>query len=251
MRYAPLVDDEQLYVTKTESDVVREISTQALYVLLAGRWYRAPSPDGRWEFVRGDQLPESFKRVPPDSPKGNILASVAGTDEEEDAIADTEIPQTSAIQRSDRSFEVSYDGKAQFENIEGTDLEYAVNTDAEVILADGRYYACDQGVWYIADDPYGPWSVSDTRPLGVEDIPPDCPVYDVRYVDIYDATPSVVYVGYLPGYLGCYSYYGTVVYGTGYRFRSWRGGGHHSPRPCTSGVHARYNPLPGKGGVWF
>ncbi len=241
-RYAPLVDGELLYVTNTESDVVREVSSQALYVLLAGRWYRAASTAGPWTFVRGDQLPESFQKVPPDSPKGNILASVAGTDQADDAIADSEIPQTSAIQRDDKSFEVDYDGPAQFTAIEGTNLQYAVNTDAEVILADGRYYACDQGVWYISDDPDGPWSVSDTRPLGVEDIPPNCPVYDVRYVDIYDYTPTVVYVGYLPGYLGCYPYYGTVVYGTGYRYRSWRSRHHYYPRPCTWGFHARYNP---------
>ncbi|HYQ89222.1 MAG TPA: carbohydrate-binding family V/XII [Candidatus Binatia bacterium] len=241
-RYAPLVDDELLYVTNTESDVVREVSSQALYVLLAGRWYRSETTAGPWTFVRGDQLPESFQKVPPDSPKGNILASVAGTDQAEDAIADAEIPQTSAIQRDDRSFDVDYDGPAEFSPIAGTRLQYAVNTDAEVILAGGSYYACDQGVWYVSNHADGPWIVSDTRPLGVEDIPPDCPVYDVRYVDIYDATPTVVYVGYLPGYLGCYPYYGTVVYGTGYRYRSWRSRSHYYPRPCTWGFQARYNP---------
>jgi hypothetical protein len=240
-RYAPLVGDELLYVTNTESDVVRMVSTQALYVLLAGRWYTAATPEGPWTFVRGDQLPAVFTRVPPDSPKGNILVSVAGTDQADDAIADAEIPQTSAIRRDDSGFQVFYDGAPQFERIDGTDLEYAVNTDAEVILADGRYYACDQGVWYVADDPEGPWQVSETRPIGVEDIPPSSPVYDVRYVYIYDVTPSYVYVGYLPGYLGCYPYYGTVVYGTGYRYRPWRHR-HYYARPCTWGFHPRYNP---------
>ena len=241
-RYAPLVEDELLYLTNTESDVVLEVSTQSLYVLIAGRWFRAPSMDGPWTFVRGDRLPVSFKRVPLDSPKGNILASIAGTDQAEDAIADAEIPQTSAIQRSDQSFNATYDGKPQFDPIEGTDLQYAVNTDAEIILADGRYYACDQGVWYISDSPYGPWRVSDTRPVGVEDIPPSCPVYDVRYVYIYDSTPEVVYVGYTPGYLGCYPYYGTVCYGTGYRYGTWRNREHYYPRRFTWGFHARYNP---------
>ena len=240
-RYAPLVGDELLYVTNTESDVVREVSSQALYVLLSGRWYRGSSTDGPWAFVRGDQLPASFKRVPPGSPKGNILASVAGTDQAEDAIADAEIPQTSAIRRSESDFEVSYDGVPQFEPIEGTSLQYAVNTDAEVILADGRYYACDQGVWYISDSPEGPWSVSETRPLGVDDIPASCPVYNVRYVYIFDTTPDVIYMGYLPGYVGCYPYYGTVVYGTGYRYVPWRGRRHYYPRPTTWGFHARYN----------
>lgn len=241
-QYAPLVEDELLYLVNTESDVIREINTQRLYVLISGRWFRAPSPDGPWTFVRGDTLPASFKRIPPDSPKGNVLASVAGTDEAEDAIADAQIPQTSAIRRDDSTFRVTYDGDPQFAPIEGTDLQYAMNSDAEVILADGRYYACDQGVWYVSDFPDGPWAVSDTRPIGVEDIPPSCPVYDVRYVYIYDYTPDVVYVGYLPGYLGCYPYYGTVYYGTGYQYRPWRSRHHFIPRRFTWGFQARYNP---------
>ena len=241
-RYAPLVGDELLYVTNTESDVVREVSSQALYVLLAGRWYKAPSADGPWSFVRGDQLPASFMRVPPDSPKGNILASVAGTDQAEDAIADAEIPQTSAIRRSASDLAVSYDGEPQFELIEGTDVRYAINADVEVVFADGRYYACDQGVWYVSDGPEGPWSVSDTRPLGVDEIPPSCPVYNVRYVYIFDSTPDVIYMGYLPGYVGSYPYYGTVVYGTGHRYLPWRGRHRYFPRPTTWGFHPRYNP---------
>jgi len=245
-QYAPLVGDELLYITNTESDVLRLVSTQALYVLLAGRWFRAPSPDGPWSFVRGDQLPAVFRQVPPDSPKGQILASVPGTDQADDAVADAEIPQTSAIRRDDSGFRVVYDGPARFDPVSGTDMKYAANTDAEVIYADGRYYACDQGVWYVADAADGPWRVSDTRPIEVDDIPPSCPVYDVRYVYIYDVTPSYVYVGYLPGYFGCYPYYGTVVYGTGYRYKPWRGRRHFYPRPCTWGFHARYNPWLGR-----
>ncbi len=67
------------------------------------------------------------------------------------------------------------DAAAQFDRIEGTNLEYTVNAAAEVVLADGRYYACDQGVWYVADSPDGPRSMSETRPIGVDDIPPSCP----------------------------------------------------------------------------
>jgi hypothetical protein len=76
----------------------------------------------------------------------------------------------------------------------------------------------------------------------LEDVPPSCPVYDVRYVYIFGYTPDVVYVGYLPGYLGCFPYYGTVVYGTGYHYRPWRGRRHYYPRPHTWGFQARYNP---------
>ena len=240
-KYAPLVGDELLYVTNTECDVVREVSTQDLYVLLAGRWYRAKKPDGPWSFVSPDQLPESFGKVPPDSPKGNILASVAGTDQAADAVADAEIPQTSALKRGDSDFEVGWDGEPQWAPVEGTDLQYALNADAQVILDDGRYFACDQGAWYVSDSPFGPWSVSDTRPAGVDDIQPDCPVYNTRYVYVYDSTPDVVYVGYLPGYLGCYPYHGTVVYGTGYHYQPWRHRRYYA-RPLTWGFNPRYNP---------
>ncbi|HET7224208.1 MAG TPA: carbohydrate-binding family V/XII, partial [Candidatus Eisenbacteria bacterium] len=241
LAWAPLVEDELLYATNTENDVLRQVSTQRIYVLLAGRWYTARTLGGPWTYVRGDELPAVFQRIPADSPKGHLLASVAGTEQADDAIADAEIPQTSAVRRDAGGFEVSYDGEPDFEPIEGTQLRYAVNCDAEVILADGRYYACDQGVWYIADSPDGPWAVSETRPIGIDDIPPSCPVYDTRYCEIYSVTPEVVYVGYLPGYIGCYPYYGTVVYGTGWHYRPWHRR-RYFPRRWTWGFYARYNP---------
>jgi hypothetical protein len=41
--------------------------------------------------------------------------------------------------------------------------------------------------------------------------------------------------------MGCYPYYGTVVYGTGYYYRPWHRH-HYYPRPWTWGFHAWYNP---------
>ena len=49
-------------------------------------------------------------------------------------------------------------------------------------------------------------------------IPPDCPVYNVTYVYVYSSTPDVVYVGYTPGYLWSFPYYGVPVYGTGWYY---------------------------------
>ncbi|MBK7113783.1 MAG: hypothetical protein IPH60_15240 [Flavobacteriales bacterium] len=39
----------------------------------------------------------------------------------------------------------------------------------------------------------------------------------------YDYTPTTVYVGYTPGYLGSYVQNGVVIYGTGYYYRPWPG----------------------------
>jgi hypothetical protein len=69
-------------------------------------------------------------------------------------------------------------------------------------------------------------------------------MYHVTYVKIYDYTPEVVYVGYLPGYTGTYVYNTTVVYGTGYYYPYWYGT-YYYPRPSTWGFHVRYNPYTG------
>ena len=57
-------------------------------------------------------------------------------------------------------------------------------------------------------------------------------------------TPTVVRVGYLPGYVGSYVYGGTVVFGTGYVYRPWLGA-YYYPRPVTWGVRVVYNPWSG------
>ena len=237
----PLVGDKLLYATNTESDVLRDIDTRSIYVLLSGRWYTAKTEQGPWTWVPPDQLPEEFSRIPADSPKGALLASVAGTGEADDAVADNEIPQTSAIRRDATDVGVTWDGTPQFEGIPGCRLQYGVNTDAEVLYDGLNYFLCDQGVWYIADSPDGPWAVSAVVPTDLDDLPPSCPVYNVRYVVIYEVTPDYVYAGYLPGYLGHYPCRGIVVYGTGYHYRPWHRH-HYYPRPCTWGFHAWYNP---------
>ena len=79
---------------------MRDAKTQTVYVLLSGRWYTAHGMDDPWVYVPADELPAVFKDIPADSPKGNLLASVAGTDQADDALADAEIPQTSDIARS-------------------------------------------------------------------------------------------------------------------------------------------------------
>ena len=38
-------------------------------------------------------------------------------------------------------------------------------------------------------------------------------MYNTTHVHIYEATPEVVYVGYTPGYLWSFPYYGVPVYG--------------------------------------
>ncbi len=53
----------------------------------------------------------------------------------------------------------------------------------------------------------------------IQKIPPSEPVYNTKYVYVYESTPEVVYVGYTPGYMWSYPWYGVPIYGTGYPTR--------------------------------
>jgi hypothetical protein len=212
---------------------------------LSGRWYRSRTESGPWTFVRSDELPPSFAQIPPDSDIGGVRVSVAGTDEADDAVLDAQIPQTAAIRRDESSLSIEYDGAPSFESIPGTEVAYAVNTGAQVLHIGAQYYAVDNGVWFVSGNATGPWSVADSIPEDqIRQIPPSSPVYNTTHVHIYDSTPDVVYVGYTPGYLWSYPYYGVPVYGTGYYYPPYRGRWYY-PRPPTWGLHVGYNPWTG------
>ena len=234
-----------LYVKNTETAWLRELSTNNMYLLLSGRWYRSKSQSGPWTFVRSDELPQSFAQIPPESDIGGLRVSVAGTEEANDAMLDAQIPETAAIERSKASLTVEYDGQPKFEKIKGTEVSYAINTAAQVLRIDNRYYAVDNGVWFDSSSATGPWAVSDSIPSEeIQQIPPSSPVYNTTHVHIYQSTPQVVYVGYTPGYMWSYPYYGVPVYGTGWYYRPYYGR-YYYPRPPTWGMHVGYNPWTG------
>lgn len=243
----PIGTGELLYVENTKSEVFMEAASKAYFVLLSGRWYTSASLAGPWAFVRPGDLPQSFKNIPPISPKYKVRASVPGTEEALDALMDTQIPQTAAIARGEATdVQVSFDGEPQFKPVEGTSLEYGVNTGQQVLKVSDQYYLCQQGVWYVSASPKGPWTVSDKRPEGVDEIPASNPLYNTKYVYVYQSTPEVVYAGYTPSYTGAYPYNGTVVYGTGYYYPGWVGSFYY-PWSWTWGWGAFYSPYYGWG----
>jgi hypothetical protein len=228
-------------MTNTNNDVFMNITDQQYYVLLSGRWYTSSSLKGPWIFRASDKLPADFAKIPVDSEKDDVLSSVAGTDQAQDAMMDAQIPQTAKIDRNTATAKVSYDGEPKFIAIEGTSLQYAVNTSSTVLLSDKTYYCVEKGIWYESASSKGPWKVAVARPVEVDKIPAAVPVYNVKYVYIYETTPQYVYVGYTSGYMGCYVYGGTVIYGTGYYYNPWYGP-YYYPRPVTYGFSMHYNP---------
>ncbi len=225
------------YMDNTDRDVFYEQDSGYTFVLLSGRWYYSKSLDGPWSYVDANRLPDDFSKIPSDSPRARVLTSVAGTSEADQALADAEIPQDSVIYRNAPGPEVTYDGDPVFVRIDGTRAYWADNTPYQVIRVDGRYYCCDEGVWYVANSPSGTWRVATSIPDEILRIPPSSPVYNVKYVYITKYTSDRVYCGYYPGYMGYYVHGPTVVWGTGHRYR-----GHYRriacPRPITWGYGA-------------
>jgi hypothetical protein len=247
--FQPVVGTQLLWAANTTSDVLIDISNNNYYVLISGRWFDAAALTGPWSFVSNDRLPSDFAHIPPRSPAGAVLPTVAGTPQAQEAAISNSIPQTATVPLDHGpTFTPNFDGPPQYLPIEGTPLSYVANSSEPVIqVAPNVYYAVVAGVWFTSAQVTGPWIIATSVPTPIYEIPPTSPLYYVTYVKIYEATSQFVYVGYTPGYFGTViSPYGTVVYGTGYAYTPWIGTVWYPP-PYTYGVAAApvYNPWVG------
>ena len=245
----PLQRTNLLYASNTDDDVFMDIASQEYYLLASGRWFATRSlKNGPWRYVEADKLPTDFQGIPEGSAKDGVLAHVPGTNAAREAVRDASIPQTARVDRKGATVSVTYDGDPQFQQIEGTTVHQAMNASTTVLRIDGRYHVCDNAVWYNGPTPDGPWSVSTEVPAAVNTIPPSSDAYNVRYVYIYDHDPNWVYMGYTPGYMGCYVQNNVVVFGTGYYYRPWSN--YWYPRPWTWGFNMYYDPWIGWNFGW-
>lgn len=222
---APIEGTELIFVVNSENHIFVHTPSQDHYILVSGRWFKAQSMNGPWQYVAGDKLPADFAEIPVAHNKAAVLVSVPGTPQATEALIADAIPQTATITRSAAALTVNYDGAPQFRSIETTTLAYAVNTSIPVIRVDSRnYYAVQNGVWFVASSAIGPWSVATSVPVVIYTIPVSSPLHYVTYVKVYGSTPEVVYVGYTPGYYGTVvSSSSVVVYGSGWYYPPYVG----------------------------
>jgi hypothetical protein len=247
-KYKPITGTGLEYVINTSGNIFK-LDGQ-YYVLISGRWFKGASLDGPWSYVSAKDMPADFAKIPTDSPKATVLASVPGTPQAKDALIANSIPQTAAITRAEAKLTVEYDGEATFIPIQGTSMQYAKNTSTAVIkVSDNNYYCVEAGVWFKAPSPQGPWRVADAVPEVIYTIPPSSPIYYVTYVKVYSSTPEVVYVGYTPGYYGTVVSANTVtvVYGTGWYYPPYIGPRVWYGWPYTYGVGAGFTYSTGTG----
>ena len=250
--YVPIQNTKLLYVGNTTGHIFKDTADNSMYVLTAGRWFKASSEKGPWEFVAANALPTDFSNIPDDSLKENVKASVSGTPQSREAAIEASVPQTAAVKMSGATLSPpQFDGEPQFKAIAGTQLDYVANTATPIVCEhQTTCYALENAVWFVASAPRGPWSVAHSVPAAIYEIPPSSPLYYVTFVRIYAVEGDTVYVGYTPGYQGTYvdPVSTVVVYGTGYHYDPWLGTTWYGG-PCTYGFGSAvaYTPWTGWG----
>jgi hypothetical protein len=247
--WVPLEGTNLLYIKNTTGNVFMETTNQSVYVLISGRWFRAASTVGPWTFVAPGALPGDFALIPDDSPKENVKASIPGTVQAKEAVISAQIPQTAVVYVDKVKFTSKVVGTPVILPIDGTALSYVANSPDPIIeVGPMQWYALQSGVWFTTASLSGSWRVAQYVPPAIYSIPTSSPIHYATYVQIYDATPSYVVVGYTSGYVGTViTPYGTVVYGTGYTYSPYIGGSVWVAPPPTYGyaVGLTYTPWTG------
>ncbi|HET9270499.1 MAG TPA: hypothetical protein VFO31_20120 [Vicinamibacterales bacterium] len=230
----PIPGTQLLYMANSPNDIFLQLGPQTYFVLISGRWFSAKALTGPWAYVPGKSLPADFARIPPDHQMADVLVSVPGTQQAREAVIANQIPQTATVQRDVQPTPVAFDGgKPEWKAVDKTPLDYAPNTPAPVIRVDPKtYYMVQNGVWFTATGPEGPYVVATTVPSVIYTIPPSSPIHYVTYVRVYSSTPATVVVGYTPGYYGTVTTVdNVVVYGTGYAYPVYVGTVWYPPPP--------------------
>ena len=238
-----------LWVSNTESDVFRMGKAGPVYFLVAGRWFSSPGLDGPWTFATPN-MPAAFKQIPLEHPRSRVLAAVPGTDQAAEAVLLASIPQTARVSRKDvKAPEVAFEGDPKFEPIPSTSVARAVNTDKDIIKVGDLYYLCFDGVWFVSKAPTGPWTVADSIPKTVYEIPVSSPAHSVTYVTVEDSNDEWVTFAAAAAFTGVMIAWGCAVWGTGYHYPpywGWHGAyPYYYPHYPSYGYGASYNPWTG------
>jgi len=239
-----------LWVNNTDSDVFRMSRTGAVYFLVSGRWFSAPDFVGPWTFA-SQALPAEFKQIPVEHERSRVLASVPGSPQALEAVLLAQIPQTARVSKKGvQAPEVVYQGgKPEFQPIEKTTVQRAVNTDKDIIKVGDVYYMCFQGVWFMSTTPEGPWQVTGEVPKQIYEIPVSSPAHNVTYVTVEDDDDDAVVFATAMAYTGMMVAWGCVVWGSGYYYPPYYGfyGGYpyYYPHYPSYGYGASYNPWTG------
>src|SRR5258708_13683098 len=102
----PIEGTELMQVQNSDNALFFDELSQRYYVLFSGRWFDSASLEGPWSFVPYGQLSKDFAKIPPDHPKANVLVSVPGTPQANEAGIANSIPHTPTLHRHERKHDL-------------------------------------------------------------------------------------------------------------------------------------------------
>ena len=247
--YLAVTGTKLLWVSNTDSDVFRLGKDGPIYFLVSGRWFSAPDFKGPWTFAT-QTLPPDFQKIPVEHARSRVLASVPGTQQAAEAVLLAQVPETATVDKKTvKAPDVAFQGDPQFQPIEKTTVQRAVNTDKDIIKVGNAFYMCYEGVWFVASSPGGPWTVTGQVPSQIYEIPPSSPSYNVTQVTVVEDNSDAAVYATTAAFAGMMVAWGCVVWGTGYYYPPYIGyGGYYPayfPYYPTYGYHASYNPWTG------
>ena len=266
--YSPSPGTRLMRVANTESILFLHSGEGQFYFLAAGRWFRTKTLDGPWSAASAD-LPADFMNIPDNNPAAFVKTSVPGTRDAKDAVLLASVPATTTVVVTNVTVQAVYSGPPQFTVIQGTTVQYAVNSPNQIFLVNGGYYWCYQGAWLYGATANGPWTFCTSVPSAIYTIPPSNPNYNVTYVVVQSSTPTTVVYSQTSGYSGEYvAANGVLMFGMGMLVGAAIANNHdhyYYPPPChysygcgavyhygyrgyAASAHVSYGPTAGRAG---
>ena len=220
-------------------------SGDAWWTLASGRWFRAPTLDGAWARVMPGDVPASFAMLPSGRTFASAKASIPHTPEAVNAVASTLERRAITVSRTDAYCSMRWNGDPAWQPVGTTPMRISVNASQPVIESGGRWYCCDNAVWFASAAPTGPWDLCDSLPDEIDTAPAGSVAFPLTFVDVLASDDRSVTYAWTPGYFGTYVDSGTVVFGTGWPAPpvpyAVGGGTVWAPQPQTFGMDAAFD----------
>lgn len=168
---APIPQTSIEVIVNANWDLFFDKSHHRFYLSQPPLWLQSPALTGPWTIA--ESLPPDMSKLPDDwtDVKNTIPPSVP---------SDSQPPR---VFYSNTAAElIAFEGAPQWEEIQGTNLAYATNTDSDFFIdySTNRFYYLTSGRWFSALQRNGPWSfASDRLPADFANIPSDSPAADI------------------------------------------------------------------------
>ena len=175
-------------IINTRAVLLYENDKKNYYLRVSDWWLQAKELEGPWTYAK--KLPDDMKKAEEyvvSQAQGQTLQTESGAKQPslKEAGKNAEIPMVYVVFGQAELIEL--DGEPKYVAIPSTGLEYAENTNGNLLRLAGEYYILISGRWFKATSLEGPWTFVSTA-----DFPPD-------FAKIPQDNPKATVLASVPG----------------------------------------------------